>query len=717
MPDPGTVDRTATMDDVDVAPSTVAPQEQAAPPQIPARYRVERELGRGASSVVLAARDEVLGRSVALKQLHLRAGSSARLLREARLSASLDHPHIVRIHEVDVDHGLLVMELLPGGTLAERIAARPLSGPEVIAVGRELALALAHAHRAGILHRDVKPSNVLFDREGRARLADFGIAATAGTASGPGGTRAYAAPEQLKGEATVASDLYGLGATLLAAATGMHPLALEGTPEAAVLRASGSPALARLIGRLLHAEPAARPASADAVVRALSGGRGWRSASIVLAVLAVASLVGFASWRAERSRAALEDTRSALARNDLVAAERALRDADPDDPSAVAQRVLLDWWNGRSATELVTDLDRALRGELPPDERALLEGLRLLGTHDLDRAAAHFDAYVADHPTARDGLYGAFEAHFHRGEGELASQLYDRIRAADPDFALGIEHALSHALATSDYERFSALLADSDAVPTAERVLWRARLELARGRPDAAAEAPARALRVRPDERTRSYALVLWTEAEVARGDRIAAREVAGRATGVPGAALLHALETLSPDAPLGASRRTLAERMAEHRTGSYPTTVAWLALELGLGERGDVGPARQALERVRHDDVRTRMLDLWLAERDGDRERMHASSASTSPEVVEAAAAMEAEAAGHDAEAATRWLRAAGRSSDVTLRALSWSRAAAAFGRAGDVAERARACQLLTRGWVPWSAFPLLAPCSAPLR
>jgi serine/threonine protein kinase len=202
-------------------------------------YRVLAELGRGGTGVVLKAHDEALGRSVALKVLRPELATPAarsRLLREARCAARFRHDHVVTVHAVvDPPDGLpyLVLEYLAGPTLAERVRSRqPLPPREAAALAAQVADALAAAHAAGLLHRDVKPGNVLLDAAtGRAKLVDFGLARVAEQASGLtreghlAGTPAYMSPEQVRRPEAVdaRADIYGLGATLYELLTGEPP--------------------------------------------------------------------------------------------------------------------------------------------------------------------------------------------------------------------------------------------------------------------------------------------------------------------------------------------------------------------------------------------------------------------------------------------------------------------------------------------------------------
>ncbi|MEV8586606.1 serine/threonine-protein kinase [Streptomyces sp. NPDC051180] len=208
--------------------------EQAGHGLIGGRYRLGERLGRGGTGIVRRATDELLGRPVAVKTLALDDGADpAGALREARVVARIRHPHVIVVHDV-VEHDgrpALVMELVEGGSLADRLATgRVLSPRETARLGLDLLDALGAAHALDVLHRDVKPANVLLEKgSGRAVLTDFGIASLPGatTLSGTGvfvGTPEYTAPERMRGDdAGPASDLWSLGALLCAAATGTSP--------------------------------------------------------------------------------------------------------------------------------------------------------------------------------------------------------------------------------------------------------------------------------------------------------------------------------------------------------------------------------------------------------------------------------------------------------------------------------------------------------------
>lgn len=208
---------------------------------IAGRYSLDREIGRGGTGVVWLGRDEVLHREVALKRIGLLPGADdtdlARAEREAQLSAKLNHPHVVGIFDVVIDDESrahwLVMEYVEGVTLGQRIKQQgALTPQEVAPILWQAADALAAAHKAGIVHRDVKPSNILLDRNGQAKLTDFGIARIAAepslTQTGlMTGSPAYIAPEIISGgRGDEAADVWSLGVTLFHALAGHPPYEL-----------------------------------------------------------------------------------------------------------------------------------------------------------------------------------------------------------------------------------------------------------------------------------------------------------------------------------------------------------------------------------------------------------------------------------------------------------------------------------------------------------
>ncbi len=256
---------------------------------IAGRYRLEAPIGRGAMGVVWRARDQLLDRDVAVKEVQIaetltaqeRANAYQRTLREAKTAARLNHTSVVTVYDVAEDGGRpwIVMQLVSAQSLDQVLATSgPLSPRRAAEVGRQLLSALSVAHAAGVMHRDVKPSNVLLGRDDQAVLTDFGIATFQGdprlTQTGMVmGSPGFTAPERLHGEdATPASDLWSLGATLFAAVEGQGPYQSLGdaiTTMFAIINLDAPPAsaagvLGPLIAALLSREPADRPDASEA---------------------------------------------------------------------------------------------------------------------------------------------------------------------------------------------------------------------------------------------------------------------------------------------------------------------------------------------------------------------------------------------------------------------------------------------------------------------
>jgi non-specific serine/threonine protein kinase len=280
----------ALLQDVGRAPSVPAPLTL---PCTLLHYRLVAKLGEGGMGEVFRAEDMKLGRTVAVKLVGagtlLDDDARERLLREARAAAALQHPHIVTIHAIEHDSGrdFLVMEHVEGETLRERVVRGPLPLAEVLALGAEVADALAAAHAAGILHRDIKPANILVTPSGHAKVLDFGLAKAIDPGADPRdptaltregvtpGTVAYMSPEQSRGEALDGrSDLFSLGVVLYEAATGrrpfrgasalelLHEIAAVDPPPASALRPEAPAALDAVLSRTLVKERERRYASA-----------------------------------------------------------------------------------------------------------------------------------------------------------------------------------------------------------------------------------------------------------------------------------------------------------------------------------------------------------------------------------------------------------------------------------------------------------------------
>ncbi len=240
------------------------------------RFEIVREIGRGGFGVVYEARDLSLGRTVAFKVVSGGQGAirEDRLLREAEAAARLCHPNIVQLHDLGhSEYGpFLVLELLRGRTLADRLAAGVLPSGEAMHLVRDVAAALVHAHSAGVIHRDLNPRNVFLDEEGHAKVLDFGLARAFGQRGVQGGTPAYMAPEQWRGAPEdERTDVFALGVLIFQMLTGELPFpGATGSRDARstpILDAPELPQLGPLVQRMLARDPVDRPRDAAAVAR------------------------------------------------------------------------------------------------------------------------------------------------------------------------------------------------------------------------------------------------------------------------------------------------------------------------------------------------------------------------------------------------------------------------------------------------------------------
>jgi eukaryotic-like serine/threonine-protein kinase len=270
----------------DLEPSRVTAGHAPTLAKLAGRYQPEGLVAAGGMGMVFRARDEVLGRPVAVKVMREgRASDRAfmeRFRREARTAAAVDHPNVATVFDYgeEREQAFLVMELVEGETLAERLRrGGRLPWREACRIGEQVAAGLDAAHRQGLVHRDIKPGNILLARDGQVKLADFGIALSLEDTM-PGrdrglGTASYMAPEQARGGATApATDLYSLGCVLFEAVTGRPPytgsspiaVAMQHlnapVPDPRALLPELPPEVVDLLVRGLQKEPAARFATA-----------------------------------------------------------------------------------------------------------------------------------------------------------------------------------------------------------------------------------------------------------------------------------------------------------------------------------------------------------------------------------------------------------------------------------------------------------------------
>jgi len=249
------------------------------------RYRVLTHLGSGGMASVLLCQDERLGRLVAVKRLHADSPADVekRFLREARVGASLNHPNLVSVYDTatDRDGVLIVMEYVEGEALSWTLKRGPLRPERVARMVRDLGAALDYVHEHRVVHRDVKPGNVLLRKDGVTKLVDLGIATASDlsriTSSGMVlGTAAYMAPEQLEGgETRPATDVYGLAAVAYEALTGRRPrpgrtpmevahqIATAPPPDLREIWPDAPPAAAELLERGMARDPAERPSAGE----------------------------------------------------------------------------------------------------------------------------------------------------------------------------------------------------------------------------------------------------------------------------------------------------------------------------------------------------------------------------------------------------------------------------------------------------------------------
>ena len=465
-------------------------------------YQVVRELARGGQGAVFHARRED-GRDVALKLLLHGKGATrvqqGRFRREVEALKRLRHPHVVGILDVGAHQGApyLVMDFVPGRTLEDRLREGPLPEARALELARKLAEALQHAHERNVLHRDVKPENVILDARGEPWLTDFGLTrdvdpSLSGTQlSQEGrfmGSPGFLAPEQARGELGALSprtDVFGLGATLYAMLTARAPFAAETLLELLVrmesppeplraIRPDVSPATERLCARCLAHEPDERPRSAGDLAwelgRVLAGEppsgaparRGGRWLLGLVAALALAVAVGLAAWLArgpspyEQAYALVVRDQQAEAALPLV--EQLARER-PDDPRVLALQALtytlvrLDRDDPRGGREAVAALlDRALATD--PDCALAWYGRAWTAIGAADQGLEAIERAIALDP-AEPAYYG-FRGRLWLGQGfehyDRALADYDRALALDPSLARVVEHRASVLVWTERYD-------------------------------------------------------------------------------------------------------------------------------------------------------------------------------------------------------------------------------------------------------------------------
>jgi len=418
------------------------------------RFELVREIGRGGFGIVYEARDRELGRSVAFKAVRpgrgVEVGAREILLREAESIAQLSHPNLVTLHDVGrCEQGpYLVLELLRGMTLAERLRIGPLPVAEALRVGIDVACGLAHAHAAGVTHRDLKPSNVFLCEGGHAKVLDFGMAHAFGRPRTLGGTPAYMAPEQWReGPEDERTDVFALGVMVYQMLRGEVPFPEGGRSleegQRPALEVPECPALGGLVARMLERDPADRPRDAAEVLSALVAFRdalrtgedttaryalppgprrpSWPvlAAAAVVLVAAMGLWLSFGPWRSGQAE-----------RPSVAVLPFAVLSTNPDDPSLSAG----------IHSEVITRLTQI--GGIRVIARSSVQGYAP-GNRDLKAIARQLGVKaVVEGEVQRDGDRLRIQAHLvDPMTGEL--RWADRFdRRADDLFALQSEVAL-----------------------------------------------------------------------------------------------------------------------------------------------------------------------------------------------------------------------------------------------------------------------------------
>ncbi len=616
------------------------------------RYELREPIGRGGMGVVFRAHDATLGRDVAVKLIDVATpDAAARALREARALAALAHPNVVAIHDAGERGGgmYLTMELVAGRSLAAWLAERARRPDEVLAAIADAARGLAAAHRAGLVHRDVKPSNILVGDDGRTRIADFGLARDADDAPGrpvsPAravlgvtitdahhvvGTPAYMAPEQLRGApADARTDQFALAQTAWEALAGAPPFAATRVDERLAAIEAGprppggdarrrlSPHVERALRRALSVEPATRFDDLDALVAALQPPRrrGWLAAAAVAlalgggaAAFAVASTGDVPAADPCARPADLAGTwdaaRRAALRAALVESGAAYGGDVADRLGEVIDAWADDWRDASSAVCRAGQRDRAdgeLRAGCLASRRAALDAL--------------LAAVIAGGRDTLDGALQAAQDLQRPGAcadpaspaASLASgALHDALAAIELRFALK-----DPALAPAEIAALAARATDADEPAIAARALLQLGLvHLSRdAAPDAEAalrDAAPQAARAR-DDRT---AARVW----IARGETLLARSMTDELRALLPVAEVAVERAGNPD-DVRADLLTLRARL-ELDYGDRAVALAALEEVVALRERsagatswrlamalGNLGVAYSIADR--HDDGR----------------------------------------------------------------------------------------------------------------
>ena len=605
------------------------------------RYVVLDTIGRGGMGVVYKAFDPELDRAIALKLVglgHLGADPARariRLLREAKALAQLSHPNVVAVHDVGThdDELFVAMEFIAGCTLRSWLRDRPRSPREVLGVFSAAAAGLASAHRAGIIHRDFKPENVMIGNDGRVRVVDFGLARAGMTdeLAGVGaivGTPAYMAPEQDLGrEVDARSDQFSLCVALYEALFGQRPFAGESYAEIARHRLAGevrpAPKVAGLSSKLrravlqgLRVDPEERHPTIAALLGVLGAGRRTGRIRAAVTALAVTTVIagGWAAWLATHAPPTVEQS-CALAADDLYrvwnagrrdALRIALTGFAVTDAAGVTDRVgaQIDRWSAEWSARRTALCELSMRSDHDQSAKAVEQ------LHCLERRLTHLDAALS------------------------ACTL-----AGSREVALGVETIMAELPSPRSCEQPAPTV-----VTEPVRARWqpmiedliRAQRALSQGEPDAALRSGAKVVdraRATHDVEPLASGLLAVGEAQVMLGQLPAARDslrdairaatqVRDEEVVLDGWTDLVALATLDRRFDAAFDAAVLAAELAAMRVPAEEPGQAQLALALGTTAllRGDLERAGtelpRALERWSQARDATQRAELVRAER-----------------------------------------------------------------------------------------------------
>jgi hypothetical protein len=489
------------------------------------KYELLERIGRGGMGVIFKARDPILERSVALKvlsSLEITPEVRARFFREAQACARLSHPNIVTIYDMGEDDGRLfiVMELLEGEELRQLIARRaPLALEDKLSIMVQICDGLHYAHERGVVHRDVKPANILLLRSGQVKIVDFGIAqlaaATQGELTRTGmimGTLRYMAPEQVRGRADHRSDIFSMAAVSYELLAARPPFAGEDPMQILEQLRTEAPA------PLSEVVPGLPPELTAIVARGMEKDPADRFADLGEMRAQLERVQRGLAQEAERVRARVNSQREALEGVHRALAER-IGAASPVDPvpappgGAGARIAALEAMERQLAERIAGARSRLARVDALA--RIVEHGDQLLEAGEYAAAALEFEAVLAEvpeHVRAREGLATAREKADEARRGQLAGLLVEDARAAlhegSPALCLDllVQAAEVHSPILAEPE-LAALRAEAEVAVAAEEAARRARTEAEAAREQmAAALASAQVLAA-------SLAPDLWSEA------------------------------------------------------------------------------------------------------------------------------------------------------------------------------------------------------------